>query len=191
MVPTINGRHAPVALPEYAILFQQIPFPPYLSSDTVDIISRLLDVNDLTRLGAGPRGLQNIKSHPYFQSIDWELLEQKHLEPPYIPKTKPLEEVPQYPNFDTMMRELGKTSWLTDLPKPEDDRYFSSWYILIWHSVCSFTHSLNITGISHHHTPCVLKLVLQMKWNNLIEISKSVKCLVTTERLQDQLKLAC
>jgi serine/threonine protein kinase len=40
MVPTINGRHAPVGLPEYSILFQQIPFPSYMSSDAADLISK-------------------------------------------------------------------------------------------------------------------------------------------------------
>lgn len=129
MVPTINGRHAPNGLPEYSILFQQIPFPHFLSGDVVDLISRLLDVNDRTRLGSGPNGVKQLKDHPYFRSIDWDLLEQKQLEPPFIPEAKRLEESGLFPNFETMMRELGKSPWLSEFPKPEDQKYFTSWYV--------------------------------------------------------------
>lgn len=127
MVPTINGRKAPTALPEYSILFQQIPFPPYVSENAKDIISKFLDVNELTRLGSGPKGLKNIKSHPFFASINWEKLELGHMDPPFIPDAQQLEETPAYPNFATMMTELGKDSWMTDKPKEYDQKYFDDW----------------------------------------------------------------
>jgi hypothetical protein len=71
--------------PEYAILFQIIPFPRTMPENTVDVITRFLDVNEVTRLGAGNTGVSDIKKHPYFANIDWELLEQKHVEPPFKP----------------------------------------------------------------------------------------------------------
>ena len=127
MVPTINGRHAPNGLPEYSILFQQIPFPHFLSAEIVDIISRLLDVNDKTRLGSGPNGVKNIKEHRFFQSIDWDLLELKQLEPPFMPESKKLEEGPVFGDFETMMRDLGKAAWLTEAPKSDEQKFFTSW----------------------------------------------------------------
>jgi serine/threonine protein kinase len=127
MVPTINGRHAPNGLPEYSILFQQIPFPHFLSGEVVDLISRLLDVNDKSRLGSGPNGVKNIKEHRFFQSIDWDLLESKQLDPPFIPEAKKLEESPMFTDFETMMKDLGKASWLSELPKADDQKYFSTW----------------------------------------------------------------
>ena len=60
-------------------------YPRYFSQDVVDLISRLLDVNQDTRLGSGPTGDNEIKNHPFFAGIDWDKLEQKHIEPPYIP----------------------------------------------------------------------------------------------------------
>jgi serine/threonine protein kinase len=39
------------ASPEYAILFQQVEYPPTMSPVCVDFISKLLDVNAATRLG--------------------------------------------------------------------------------------------------------------------------------------------
>jgi len=134
IVPTINGRHAPVGLPEYSILFQQIPFPSYLSEDVVDLITKLLDVNDATRLGAGgKKGLQDIKNHKFFSQIDWELLEQKHVEPPFIPEnaTKKLDEQSMFPTFEAMMESFEKTSWLNEVVKEEDQKYFSTWYAII------------------------------------------------------------
>ena len=112
---------------EYAILFQDIPFPPDFDPRMKDIISRLLDVNADTRLGAGPTGAADIRAHPFFEEIDFSLLEQKHLEPPYIPPSKLLEESPNYPSFEGLMSALGKTSWLTEVPDPKMQKYFGAW----------------------------------------------------------------
>jgi hypothetical protein len=40
------------------------------------------------RLGSGDLGLNNIKAHPFFQSIDWEAIYNKKIKPPFIPKIK-------------------------------------------------------------------------------------------------------
>lgn len=134
MVPTINGRRAPTGLPEYSILFQQVPYPNYISNDAVDFISRLLDVNDQTRLGSGPKGLQDIKNHKFFSSIDWALLEQKHVEPPYLPEVKNngVPEQPLFTSFESMLQEFGKGNWLEDIPREDDQKYFATWYVIDW-----------------------------------------------------------
>jgi serine/threonine protein kinase len=112
---------------EYAILFQDIPFPPDFDPKMKDIISKLLDVHADTRLGAGPNGSINVREHPFFGDIDWSLLEQKHLEPPFIPQTKALDDTPQYPSFETLMTSLGRSAWLTDVPDPKLQKYFGAW----------------------------------------------------------------
>jgi serine/threonine protein kinase len=129
MAPTLRAKANLGASPEYAILFQQIPFPRAMADNTVDIISRLLDVNEKTRLGAGPRGVNEIKEHPYFENIDWDLLEQKHVEPPYKPvnKSSALNDPHRYPSFEAMLTDIGKANWMTDVPEPEDQKYFAAW----------------------------------------------------------------
>jgi serine/threonine protein kinase len=107
---------------EYAILFQDIPFPADIDPHLKDVISRLLDVNAETRLGAA-----EIRAHPFYADVDWSRLEQKHVVPPFIPTTRSLEETPQFQSFEALMSSLGKNSWLTELPEPKLQKYFNSW----------------------------------------------------------------
>lgn len=113
--------------PEYAILFQEIPFPGFINPEAKDLISKLLDVNPKSRLGSNG-GAKEIKEHPFFEGIDWDLLEQKHIEPPYKPDhSRLLDELVPYPDFDTLMREFNKFDWLQDYPPRDCEKYFSKW----------------------------------------------------------------
>ena len=113
--------------PEYAILFNEVYYPSFLSSEARDLISKLLDVNDATRLGAGPNGLNNLRSHPFFANIDWDLLEQKHVVPPFKPSPVMLDDSPLYPSLDAMLRDLGKADWVSEVPSSDEQKYFSAW----------------------------------------------------------------
>ena len=56
-----------------------------LGEDTKDIIIKLLEKNPKKRLGY-ENGIEDIKSHPFFASIDFNLIEQKKLPAPFIPQ---------------------------------------------------------------------------------------------------------
>ncbi len=62
-----------------------VDFPSYVSASARDLIKRLLDVNEKTRLGAGDEGDEDIKAHPFFKGVDWVELELRHVEPPVAP----------------------------------------------------------------------------------------------------------
>jgi serine/threonine kinase 32 len=49
--------------------------------------SQLLDRNTTTRLGCRPngQGMTDIRRHPWFKSIDWDSLEAKEIQPPFVP----------------------------------------------------------------------------------------------------------
>lgn len=51
-----------------------------VSEDAKSLIRRLLDINQNTRLGAN--GIQEIKKHPFFASVDWEKMYKKQIAPP-------------------------------------------------------------------------------------------------------------
>ena len=69
------------------IKFAELKFPRKInvSSDAQDIISKLLDRNPSTRLGA-KGGINEIKSHPFFTTIDFDLVFKKKLNAPFRPE---------------------------------------------------------------------------------------------------------
>ena len=157
--------------PEYLMLFRDIYIPDYMSSNAADLINGLLDVNENTRLGSGTAGLHKLKKHAFFEGIDWERLEQKHLIPPFIPEAPKLQEKAQYPDFETMMAALGKTEWLEDKPRKEEHKYFESWY----HSFSTFPLSSRISHVMCCVSPCrdfVAPSTLKMEFGIAYEMSQ-------------------
>eukprot|EP01100_Stratorugosa_tubuloviscum_P003133 TRINITY_DN1746_c0_g4_i1.p1 TRINITY_DN1746_c0_g4~~TRINITY_DN1746_c0_g4_i1.p1 ORF type:complete len:530 (-),score=166.51 TRINITY_DN1746_c0_g4_i1:112-1701(-) len=66
------------------ILHQQLVLDPAIfSNDCRLILSQFLHRNPTKRLGAN--GAQEVKSHSLFKNINWDLLMQKKIEPPFIP----------------------------------------------------------------------------------------------------------
>ncbi|EDQ92160.1 uncharacterized protein MONBRDRAFT_34933 [Monosiga brevicollis MX1] len=81
------------------ILHEEIRLPDNLSPAAKDILSKMLDKNPLTRLGGGQRDMEEIKEHPFFESIDWEKLYNRELPVPFKPQVKDETDVS---NFDPM-----------------------------------------------------------------------------------------
>ena len=50
---------------------------PFLSDNARDICRKLLDKNPQTRFGSGPTDAEEIMSHPWFSSIDWNAIFEK------------------------------------------------------------------------------------------------------------------
>jgi len=64
--------------------------PKYLSTNARSLITELLNRNPEKRLG-GKGGAEEVKSHPWFNDIDWELAKRRGLKPP-IPEIKEVRE---------------------------------------------------------------------------------------------------
>ena len=43
-----------------------------MNLDAVDLIDKIMQLNPLERLGFGPDGFKKIKSHKFFETIDFE-----------------------------------------------------------------------------------------------------------------------
>mmetsp|Transcript_7589 Transcript_7589/g.8035 ORF Transcript_7589/g.8035 Transcript_7589/m.8035 type:complete len:642 (-) Transcript_7589:200-2125(-) len=121
--------------PEYSMLFEDIVFPRYVSTTAADFIRNLLNVSETNRLGYGVDGLENVKSHAFFDDIDFQKLVTKHQEPPFLPDLNVINEVPMYESFNQMMEELGKSSWLTKNCSPSQQRYFETWDFVSAHTL--------------------------------------------------------
>uniref|UniRef100_T1JBX6 Ribosomal protein S6 kinase n=1 Tax=Strigamia maritima TaxID=126957 RepID=T1JBX6_STRMM len=68
------------------ILKSNPPIPGDLSSSVRDFIQRLLVKNPRKRLGGGPADANELKRHHFFKDLDWNLLAEKKLKAPFIPK---------------------------------------------------------------------------------------------------------
>ncbi|CAO3633309.1 unnamed protein product [Cunninghamella echinulata] len=65
------------------ILHEELRFPDDISQDAKSLLTGLLTRDPETRLGNN--GTSEIKNHSFFSSIDWHLLMQKKLQPPFKP----------------------------------------------------------------------------------------------------------
>lgn len=66
------------------ILEDEIEMMPQFSENAKSLIQGLLTKKPKDRLGFN--GVDEIKHHPFFDSIDWEKLEKKQVEPPFRPR---------------------------------------------------------------------------------------------------------
>ncbi|KAL9180249.1 hypothetical protein ACHAXT_008219 [Thalassiosira profunda] len=64
----------------------EFPEGDFMSTYSRDLIKRVLTVNPNDRLGSFARGDKDIKSHPFFETIDWENLAMKNVKVPFTPK---------------------------------------------------------------------------------------------------------
>jgi len=57
----------------------------YFSKEAVSVLNGVLQKRPENRLGCGERGIDEIKDHPFFEAIEWGLLEAGYLDPPFVP----------------------------------------------------------------------------------------------------------
>ncbi|XP_046977897.1 ribosomal protein S6 kinase 2 beta [Vanessa cardui] len=67
------------------ILKAKLGMPSNLSEEAQSLLRALFKRNPHNRLGAGPNGIEDIKSHEFFASIEWDALLRKEVVPPFRP----------------------------------------------------------------------------------------------------------
>ncbi|XP_078418388.1 protein kinase C eta type isoform X2 [Cetorhinus maximus] len=82
-----------------SILNDEVLYPVWLSDCATAILKAFMIKNPNKRLGCvtAQGGEQAILNHPFFQGIDWDLLEQRRVKPPFKPRIKTSRDVN---NFD-------------------------------------------------------------------------------------------
>uniref|UniRef100_A0A3Q3WBZ9 Protein kinase C n=1 Tax=Mola mola TaxID=94237 RepID=A0A3Q3WBZ9_MOLML len=82
-----------------SILHDDVLYPVWLSKEAVSILKAFMTKSSSKRLGCvAAQGLEEaIKLHPFFREIDWTLLEQRKIRPPFKPRIKTKRDVN---NFD-------------------------------------------------------------------------------------------
>uniref|UniRef100_A0A8C7CMU4 non-specific serine/threonine protein kinase n=1 Tax=Oncorhynchus kisutch TaxID=8019 RepID=A0A8C7CMU4_ONCKI len=69
------------------ILKAKLGMPQFLSSEAQSLLRNLFKRNPTNRLGAGPDGVEEIKRHHFYCTIDWNKLFRRELHPPFKPAT--------------------------------------------------------------------------------------------------------
>ncbi|XP_063669738.1 ribosomal protein S6 kinase alpha-2 isoform X1 [Pan troglodytes] len=67
------------------ILKAKLGMPQFLSGEAQSLLRALFKRNPCNRLGAGIDGVEEIKRHPFFVTIDWNTLYRKEIKPPFKP----------------------------------------------------------------------------------------------------------
>ncbi|XP_024152435.1 protein kinase C epsilon type isoform X3 [Oryzias melastigma] len=82
-----------------SILHDDVLYPVWLSKEAVSILRAFMTKSPSKRLGCvAAQGLEEaIKAHPFFREIDWTLLEERKVKPPFKPRIKTKRDVN---NFD-------------------------------------------------------------------------------------------
>lgn len=81
--PFGGNNHAKI---QQNILKQKLKLPYFLGPDAKDLLTRLLRKEPEKRLGGtNSKDLKGLKSHRFFNKIDWKKLEKRQLEPPIQP----------------------------------------------------------------------------------------------------------
>jgi protein kinase A len=65
---------------------QPVRFPESADPKAVDLMRGFFEKNPTRRLGVLKGGSQDVKDHPWFRNISWNLMNERQLRPPYRPK---------------------------------------------------------------------------------------------------------
>jgi len=69
----------------HLILNAPLRCPSYISDEAVSLLSGLLQRNIANRLGSGPTDAEEIKQHPFFKHLNFDMVYNKQYEPEFIP----------------------------------------------------------------------------------------------------------
>jgi serine/threonine protein kinase len=67
------------------VLTDDVRFPHHISRNARDFVSRLMAKDQLSRLGSGTGGVDEIKNHPFFTPLNWADVRSKAITPEWVP----------------------------------------------------------------------------------------------------------
>nr|KAG5691731.1 hypothetical protein BaRGS_010234 [Batillaria attramentaria] len=63
----------------------KLGMPQFLSPEAQSLLRALFKRNPVNRLGSAANGIEDMKSHPFFSTIDWVKLYKREMSPPFKP----------------------------------------------------------------------------------------------------------
>jgi len=74
-------------------------FPSNLESKAKDLIKHLLKVDPNERLGNGKNGSANVRKHKWFRGVDWDLVKNREIPPPWVPSMAGEDDTQYYDDY--------------------------------------------------------------------------------------------
>lgn len=94
---------------------EPVPMLPGFSDAAKDLITKLLKIDPKERLGSSDLDAEEVKSHEFFEKVDWDKIMAKQHSPPYKPC---LED-------HTDLRNIDQTFTIMDAGENDDDEFAS------------------------------------------------------------------
>ncbi|CAB1332975.1 unnamed protein product [Coregonus sp. 'balchen'] len=85
---TLEGERNSQSEVSKRILHCEPPFPSMIGAVAQDLLRKLLVKDPHKRLGSGPRGADDIKSHAFFKGLSWSDLAEKKVVSPFKPEIR-------------------------------------------------------------------------------------------------------
>ncbi|KAJ0393260.1 hypothetical protein P43SY_008259 [Pythium insidiosum] len=108
----------------YKIENSEPTFPSHFSCEARDLLTKLLAKNPLERLGGGPDGMQDLFSHPFFESVDWYQLSTKQVVPPHSPRLSGPMDTSNFEQQFTTQHVTGSVVFKESSPEDGDEKLF-------------------------------------------------------------------
>jgi serine/threonine protein kinase len=138
-----DKKNYPLAYRQY---FHKLTAVEGIKAETLEVITAFLEVDENTRLGSGPTGVNSIKTHPYFAGINWRQLEHKAIQPPYVPDVQTdMNDGLAFDDFKQCLMSIGKEGWMRQRLMDSEQKYFDSWYVS--GCCCALLSSMNANVI--------------------------------------------
>mmetsp|Transcript_23432 Transcript_23432/g.58629 ORF Transcript_23432/g.58629 Transcript_23432/m.58629 type:complete len:479 (-) Transcript_23432:185-1621(-) len=96
----------------------ELRFPNHVSPVAADLIEKLLVKNPKQRAT-----IEQVKRHPFFQSIDWKKLRNKEVAPPFIPSVTSEADTSQFDTYFTGQRVDESLPGTTTLPQEDQNQF--------------------------------------------------------------------
>lgn len=81
------------------VLACKLDLPRHFDVKARDLIKRLLTVDKGKRLGCLKHGSEDVKKHKWYKGIDWDLMVNRSLRPPFVPSVKNAEDTCMFDKY--------------------------------------------------------------------------------------------
>jgi len=107
------------------ILSSELVFPSFVSREAQALLTGLLTRDVDKRLGSGPNGSSDVKSHHFFAGIDWAKLDRKEYEAPFKPGVRSETDISQIDQAFTSEKPQDSLVERTNIPHDDNFKDFT------------------------------------------------------------------